>query len=125
MVLIGVVQFVNTFSKKLLQWQPVKWTDGLAAALGITSVFLMVAIYFGLSAFSTHQNRTLDKFEQPAVVEGEHLANVEAIRQAFNNESDSYKTSILIGAGFPMMVFAFSIVRLFTKRDDPELEESA
>jgi hypothetical protein len=115
MILIAVGQFVNAFFKLITQRQVVPWTDGLAAASGVAVVFLLLGIVFCQSSFAKQEHRTLDAYEQPVVEEGEHLANVTRIREVIDQRDRSFTTTMLVACSVPMLVFIFSMVRLFTK----------
>jgi hypothetical protein len=118
LVLVGVAQFINAWVKLLVDRQPLRRADGLAATLGVCGLFLMVAMAFAQASFANHQHRLLDAYELPVVAANERLENVSRLRAEIDAPNKAFTTSLLVGATVPLAIFVFSAVRLFTKSPD-------
>lgn len=118
MVLTGVGQFVNAFAKLLTGRQLLSWSDGLVGMLGVSAVFMLVAIVVCQASFASQEHLALDAYERPFVAEGERLENVARLRAVIDERNRSFSISMLAGATVPLSIFFLSIVRLFTKSSD-------
>lgn len=113
MILIAIAQFVNAFVNLLTNRQPAGWSDGFAGALGVSALFLLVAIVFCQSSFANQERRLPDEYKQPFEAEGERLENAK-----IDDRNRSFTTTMLVGATIPMSIFALSMFRLFTESSD-------
>lgn len=118
LIFVGVGQFFNTVIQLISKRQPLRSADGLAATLGVSAVFLIVAMVFAQAMFANQQYRSLDEIEHPFITEGEHLGNVSRLREEIGARSSAFTVPLLVGATVPMTIFMLSMVRLFTKNSN-------
>ncbi len=118
MILTALTQFVNAFAKLLTDRQPASWSDGMAGALGVSAMFLLVAIVFCQAWFATREHQAFNVYEQPFAAQGERLENITLLREKIDSRNRSFTTTMMIGATVPVAIFALSMLRLFTKPAD-------
>ncbi len=115
LIVLGIAQFLNTFIRLLLKRPLIKRIDGLTGICAITILLLMIALIFIQIAFSNAEYQRLEGFNLPFASEEEKLANVIQLQAAEGDRSDSFTNGLLFGAAFPFAIFAFTMLRLFTK----------
>lgn len=118
LVIFGLAQFANAFFRILFGRSLMGWSDGLVAAMGVCGLFLMVAMVFTHASFTKQQNRLLDQYDQPSVLDRGPIGNVELLRDEVNNQGASFRTTMLVGSAVPMSIFLLSMVRLFLRTPD-------
>jgi hypothetical protein len=120
LVLFGVMQFANAFFRVLSGRSLIGWSDGMTAAMGVCAVFLMVAMLFAHVSFTKQQNRLLDEYEKPTVLDRGPIGNVELLRAEIDEDGKTFQTTMLVASAIPMSIFVLSMVRLFLKTPEPD-----
>lgn len=122
LIILGIGQFLNTFIQLLVKAPLLKRIDGLAGICAITILLLMVTLIFTQITFSNGEYQRLESYNLPFGTEEEKLANVIQLQAAEGKRSDSFTNGMLIGAAFPFTIFAFTMLRLFTKAPTAQAE---
>ena len=115
LIALGVGQFFNTFIQLLFKQSFIKRVDGLIGACAITILFLMIAVIFTQIALSNAEYQRLEGYNLPFSTEEEKLANVIQLQAVEGDRSDLFTHGLLFGAVLPFSIFAFTMLRLFTK----------
>ena len=121
-IILGIGQFLNTFIQLLVKEPLLKRIDGLVGIFAITILVLMVTLIFTQITFSNAEYQRLEGYNLPFATEEEKLANVVQLQVAEGERRDTFTHGILIGAAFPFTIFAFTMLRLFTKAPTAQAE---
>ena len=120
LVVSSAAQFINSFVGILLGRSLLGWSDGIVAALAILALFVMVAIVLTHTSFAKKQNRLLDAYESPAALDRGPVGNIDLLRTEINNNARTFQRTMVVSMSVPVLIFVFSVVRLFIKLPDPE-----
>lgn len=122
LIILGIGQFLNTFFQLLVKKPLLKRIDGLTGICAITILLLMVTLIFTQITFSNVEYQRLESYNLPFATAEEKLANVIQLQAAEGERSNSFTNGLLAGAAFPFVIFAFTMVRLFTKAPSTHAE---
>ena len=122
LIILGIGQFLNTSIQLLIKEPLLKRIDGLTGVCAITILLLIVTLIFTQITFSNVEYQRLESYNLPFATEEEKLANVIQLQAAEGERSNSFTNGLLIGAAFPFLIFAFTMVRLFTKAPSTHTE---
>jgi hypothetical protein len=118
MMILAIGQFLDAFVQLFSGRRIISWGDGLVASMGITFVFLIVAMIFLHNSHMTSLHRELNKIQAPEAFGESSLQNVERVRNEYKERSRNFITFMLTFAIIPMSVFVFSMIRLFALTGD-------
>jgi hypothetical protein len=118
LMLLAIGQFGDAFFQLFTGHRIIGWGDGLVASLGITFVFLIVAVLFLHNSHMAALNRELNQIVAPQGFGEASLANVERVREEYKTRGREFTTGMLVIAIVPMLVFVFSMIRLFACTGD-------